>query len=399
MANIGVFIQVFNPIHNGHMLLMNELKDKLGLDKILLVLSNISRNKYEQLPLIEDRLNMCRLAIKNCQQFEICNSEKDLKDAGRIFNILQKIKSKFYFDGLHLIIEYGLIMSLNFCYAYGNIFDFVSIILFVFSEEEYLSAKKKIKNFGKNVSIIKFEISNISSEYARIRFAQGLSCSKYLNRDVEKYILKHGVYSQKGALFRECFDAARNRLSIKRFTHCQMVAKAAKGLAKIYHEDEKKAEIAGILHDIVKEKDKKSLLKIIQDEGMVLNPAEKSSPKIWHAIAGAIYCKKWLGIESEQILNAIQYHTTARKNMTKFEKIIYIADCISDDRKYREVDFERKLAKSDLDMALLFHLKLSIKLLCEKNSSIHPATIDCYNQLCNNFQKKSEEQGGDRHEN
>ena len=399
MANIGVFIQVFNPIHDGHMLLMNELKVKLGLDKILLVLSNVSRNKYEQLGLIEDRLNMCRLAIKNCERFEIYNSKKDLKDAGRIFNILQKIKNKFYFDGLYLIIEYGLMVSLDMCYAYGSIFDFVSIILIVFSEEEYLSAAKKIKKFGKNVIIIKFEMSNISSEYARIRFAQGLSCYRYLNCDVEKYILKNCVYSQKGALFRECFDAVRNRLSVKRFTHCQMVAKAAKRLAKIYHEDEKKAEIAGILHDIVKEKDKKSLLKIIQGEGTMLSPVEKSSPKIWHAMAGAIYCKKWLGIENEQILNAIRYHTTARKNMTTFEKIIYIADCISDDRKYREVDFERKLAKRDLDMALLFHLKLSIKLLCEKNCPIHPATLDCYNQLCNNFQTKCVAGGTNEHEN
>ncbi len=393
MSNIGVFIQVFNPIHNGHMLLMNKLKDKLGLDKILLVLSNISRNKYEQLPLIEDRRNMCRLATKNCERFEIYDSEKNFKDSGQIFNILQKIKNKFYFDGLHLIIEYGLMIFLNLCYACGNIFNFASIILIVFSQEEYLSAKKKIKKFGKNVVIVKFEMSNISSEYARIRFAQGLSCFGYLNSDVEKYVLKNGVYCQKGALFRECFDASRNRLSVKRFTHCQMVAKAAKGLAKIYHEDEKKAEIAGILHDIVKEKDKKSLLRIIQDEGKVLSPVEKSSPKIWHAIAGAIYCKKWLGIESQEILNAILYHTTARENMTKFEKIIYIADCISDDRKYGEVDFERKLAKSDLDMALLFHLKLSIKQLCEKNCSIHPATIDCYNQLCHNFKKKCKEQG------
>lgn len=393
MSNIGVFIQTFNPIHDGHMLLMNKLRDKLGLDKILLVLSNISRNKYEQLSLIENRLNMCRLATKNCQQFEIYNSEEDLKDADRIFNALQRIKNKFYFDGLYFIIEYGLMISLNLCYAYGNIFNFSSIILIVFSEEEYLSAKKNIKKFGKNVVIVKFEISNISSEYARIRFAQGLSCPRYLNRDVEKYILKNGVYSQKGALFRECFDASRNRLSIKRFAHCQMVAKAAKRLAKIYHEDEEKAEIAGILHDIVKEQDKKQLLQIIEDKEIILNSVEKISPKIWHAMAGAIYCEKYLGIESEQILNAILYHTTARENMTKFEKIIYIADCISDDRKYREVDFERKLAKSDLDMALLFHLKLSIKQLCEKNRSIHPATLDCYNQLCRDFQKKCEEQG------
>lgn len=388
MSNIGVFIQTFNPIHDGHILLMNKLKDKLGLDEILLVLSNISRNKYEQLPSVEDRLNMCHLATKRCEQFEIYNSEKNSRDLGQIFNSLQKIKNEFRFDGLHLIIEYGLMISLNLCYAYGNIFNFASIILIVFSEEEYLSAKEKVKKFGKNVIIIKFEMSNISSEYARIRFAQGLSCSEYLSADVENYILKNGVYSQKGALFRECFDAARNRLSKKRFTHCQMVAKTAKRLAKIYHEDEQKAEIAGILHDIVKEKDKKHLLQIIRDDGVILNSVEKISSKIWHAMAGAIYCEKYLGIESKQILNAVRYHTTARKNMTTFEKIIYIADCISDDRKYSEVDFERKLAKNDLNMALLFHLKLSVRWLCEKNCPIHPATFECYNQLCYNIKTK-----------
>ena len=83
MSNIGVFIQTFNPIHDGHILLMNKLKDKLGLDEILLVLSNISRNKYEQLPSVEDRLNMCHLATKRCEQFGIYNSEKNSRDALR----------------------------------------------------------------------------------------------------------------------------------------------------------------------------------------------------------------------------------------------------------------------------------------------------------------------------
>ena len=45
--------------------------------------------------------------------------------------------------------------------------------------------------------------------------------------------------------------------------------------------------------------------------------------------AGAIVAKDEYGIEDEDILNAIRFHTVGRPNMSLLEKIIYIADFIS----------------------------------------------------------------------
>ena len=53
-------------------------------------------------------------------------------------------------------------------------------------------------------------------------------------------------------------------------------------------------------------------------------------------VLGAEIAKREYGIKDEEILNAIRFHTTGRKNMTKLEKLIYLADYIEPNRKYFE---------------------------------------------------------------
>ena len=379
MSKIGVFLSTFNPIHNGHIFIANELKSKYNLDKILLVPSNIIINKIEELPPIKNRSEICKLACCNYDNIMVYNIQHD-SNLSCAFSILQEIKNNFCNDDLYLIVESNLFVSFELLYKYDKIFDMAFILPVAFSKCEYKLMKRKAKQFEHKVAINIFK--HVSSEFIRIKYAQGLKCSDYLDSKVEQYILENNIYCGNDRLFRECFNASKNRLSSKRFYHCQMVAKAAKDLARLYNEDEKKAEIAGVLHDIVKEQDDKYLLRIMKDSGVELSEIEKKTPQIWHSIAGAIYCEKYLGIENEQIISSIKYHTTANRNMTTFEKIIYMADCVSEDRKHEDVEIEREIVKKDLDKALLFQLKKCITLLCEREVLIHPKTFECYNQIC-----------------
>lgn len=381
MSKIGVFLSTFNPIHNGHIFIANKLTSEYDLDKILLVPSNMVLNKIEELLPVKLRREMCKLACKDHDDIIVYDIHIGI-DLSCVFSILQELKNKFGNDDLYLIVESNLFLSFDSLYKYEKIFDMAFIMSFAFSKHEYELMKNKAKKFEKEAIINMFEQEYVSSECIRIKYAQGVKCSNYLDSKVEQYILENNVYGGNGCLFRECFNASKSQLSSKRFNHCQMVAKAAKNLAKLYNEDEQKAEIAGILHDIVKEKDKKYLLHIMEECGVNLSELEKKIPQIWHSIAGALYCEKYLGIEDKQIINAIKYHTTASRNMTTFEKIIYMADCISNDRKYEDVEIERELVKKDLDKALLFQLKKCITLLCEREALIHPKTFECYNQLC-----------------
>ena len=180
----------------------------------------------------------------------------------------------------------------------------------------------------------------------------------------------------------EFINEIRKQLGDYRFIHSLNVAKSAVELARRYGADEKKAYTAGILHDVLKDKKPEELLDLIDNRYKIpLNDVERSNHKLYHAIAGAEYVKNELGVNDEEIINAIRYHTTGRKNMSLLEKVIYIADFISEDRTYDGVERMREKAKISLETAMEEGLQFSIIELSEKLLPIHPDSIDAYNQI------------------
>jgi predicted HD superfamily hydrolase involved in NAD metabolism len=143
------------------------------------------------------------------------------------------------------------------------------------------------------------------------------------------------------------------------------------------------------MHDVMKEKSQEYMLNIFNFYNFKLNETQQSNPKVWHGLAGAIYIEKILKIDIKHIINAVKYHTVPRKNMTQFEKIIFLADRISDDRIYKDVNVLRNLAKKDLNAAILYSLKNTISSLLKKENTISTPTIECYNNLILKKRRKS----------
>lgn len=180
----------------------------------------------------------------------------------------------------------------------------------------------------------------------------------------------------------------KNRMSEMRYIHSLNVAKAAAALAEHYGADVKKAEIAGILHDCCKEIPKDEMLQIITSGGIILDAAEKSSSKLWHAIAGSVYVRDELNIQDDDIINSIKYHTTGRAGMSLLEKIIFIADFIGEEREYDGVEIMRKKAFTCLEDAMLFGLQFTITDLARRKLQIHSNALFCYNDIINYLQEK-----------
>ncbi len=168
-------------------------------------------------------------------------------------------------------------------------------------------------------------------------------------------------------------------LSDKRYRHSCEVAKAAKRLAKKYGADPDKAEIAGILHDIMKDTDKDEQLKIMDRFGIILNDIEAVTPNLWHQISGAAYVENELNITDPDIVNPIRWHTSGKKDMTLMEKVVFIADFISDDRDYKGVDKMREVAKESLDKAIIEGLSFTISELAQSEKAIVQDTFNAYN--------------------
>ena len=96
-------------------------------------------------------------------------------------------------------------------------------------------------------------------------------------------------------------------------------------------------------------------------------------------MSGAAYVKNVLGIEDEDIISGIRYHTTGRADMTLFEMLIYLADFTSADRSYPDVDIMRRKTDENLLEGMLYSLKYTICDVVSHERTLHPDTIKCYN--------------------
>ena len=175
----------------------------------------------------------------------------------------------------------------------------------------------------------------------------------------------------------------REKLDDYRYNHSICVADEARRLALIYNIDADKAYLAGLLHDITKNFSTEEHLKNFSRFDIILTDIEKSSEKLWHAISGAAYVNNILKVNDNDIVSAIRYHTTAKNNMTLFEKIIYLADFTSADRNYPDVSVMRKLVYKSIKDAMLYSLNYTINDLKEKNKAVHPDTLAAYNEILN----------------
>lgn len=174
-------------------------------------------------------------------------------------------------------------------------------------------------------------------------------------------------------------EILKNRLTEKRYTHSLNVADSAKKLARLYGYDEEIAYTAGLIHDCCKDTPAGLQLSYMLENGVELSEYELGVAKLYHSICGSVFVKKEFGIDNQDIINAVRYHTTGRKNMSLLEKIIFIADFISDERDYNGVEIMREKAVKSLDEAIIEGLSFTIKDLIDQGRIIHPDTLDAYN--------------------
>lgn len=187
---------------------------------------------------------------------------------------------------------------------------------------------------------------------------------------------------------KEYTSIIRQRLSDYRFYHSLCVARAAVELASKYGADQQKAEVAGILHDSMKESTAEEQLEMIKKAGMTITPLERSQLKFYHQISGAAFAKTQLNINDPEIINAIRYHTTGRADMSLMEVIVYLADFISDDRNYDDVDTMREMVKKGLPYGVRYASAYTIRSVVEKGFLLHPDTVGAYNWITQKYFKK-----------
>ena len=168
-------------------------------------------------------------------------------------------------------------------------------------------------------------------------------------------------------------------LTQHRFEHSLGVEYTSACLAIVHGADVTSARIAGLLHDCAKCLPDDEQIRIMEKAGQPPLQEEYDDHSLLHAKCGAILARDKFGIDDEDILNAIRFHTVGRPNMSLLEKIVYIADFMEPNRKDLIImDGVRHVAFIDIDQTLLWIMEGVLSFVKQKGLVPAPSGLAAY---------------------
>ncbi|EHZ9174981.1 bis(5'-nucleosyl)-tetraphosphatase (symmetrical) YqeK [Enterococcus faecalis] len=166
----------------------------------------------------------------------------------------------------------------------------------------------------------------------------------------------------------------------KTYYHCMEVGEYAYQLGEKYLTSPEKVSIAGYLHDISAIYPNNQRISVAQKYGIELNETEMAFPMIIHQKISKSIAKMDFGIEDNEILSAIECHTTLKKNYSDIDLVLFVADKIKWDQEGKPpyLDGLLQALNCSLENAAYFYIDYILK---HDIKVVHPWLWDAYNQL------------------
>lgn len=378
--SIAIMGGTFDPIHYGHLVAAEAVRQELDVEKVIFIPSGRPpHKKNKQIANNEHRYLMTVLATVDNPYFEASRIEIDRPGTTYTVDTIREIRQncseacKIYFiTGADATAE---ILNWKNPEELFSMCEFVAVTRPGYDKTKAETEKK----FEGKIKYLEVPALSISSTDIRNRVLADKSIKYLVPESVEEYIRKFSLYT--GSPDEPVIDMINKKLhymlSPKRFEHTQGVANESVKLAKKHGADERKAYIAGLLHDCAKDYSGKDKLRMCEKLGIELDSIMINQSDLTHSFLGAVLAKDMFGIEDEDILNAVKYHTTGRAGMSDLEKIVYLADFFEPSRTYFDgMDEMKRLAYENLDKAVAFSLEHTINYNKKKNRLIHPLSME-----------------------
>ena len=183
------------------------------------------------------------------------------------------------------------------------------------------------------------------------------------------------------AFIRTIKKALIREMKKSRYRHTKGVLHSAVHLAGLNGADPCKTAIAALFHDYAKDYDRDKLFRLAHQYQLALDPIHLHAHQLVHGKVAAAIARHEFKINDQEILCAIEFHTTGRQGMGLIEKIIYLSDFIEPTRDYPGVSRLRSLAERDLDKAVLQALNNTMIYVLKTGKLLHPNTLEARNQL------------------
>lgn len=369
MAGLKViFGGAFNPVHREH---INMIKSLLSLDEvekvILLPSDNPPHKRCETA--YDSRLEMLKIATSGLESVEICEYERGSEGKSYTCEVLPKLK-EIYGD-VAFAIGGDSLVDLD---KWKNPQDIIRICpIYIFSrgdKTEFARALDYWRARGGDLRVCDYEPSGVSSTVVRCDAKLG----EYSDLDggVADYIKRNGLYGEfSGLLAKLEADIPSNT-----YAHCIRTAMyaARANYALALGLDNDKVLLAGALHDCAK-----ALCKVPHDASSA--PSDSVGTPVEHQFIGAATARERYGIEDEDVLETIKYHTTGKRGMSVLQKLIFCSDMLESGRDYPEVNYLRGCMKKSLDYCYEECALAQYEFLLGKGGDIYPLTVEAIEEI------------------
>jgi nicotinate-nucleotide adenylyltransferase len=190
MSKVGIFGGTFDPIHHGHLITAQSVKEIRNLDKIIFIPAFISPHKQnEKASSAENRLNMIKLALYNTNFFDY--SDYEIKQHSISYTVDTVRAFKKLYDEIDLIIGYDNIFSFHTWKDPDEIIKLANIVVLRRKSSHPIDY---IDKYVEAATFVQTRGIEISATDIRNRVHENLPIHYLVPKSVEDYIFKNNLY-------------------------------------------------------------------------------------------------------------------------------------------------------------------------------------------------------------
>ncbi|MGO1470576.1 MAG: nicotinate-nucleotide adenylyltransferase [Tissierella sp.] len=196
---IGIMGGTFNPIHLGHLILSEFIREEALLDKIIFIPTGKPPHKdYSTVVDGFHRKTMTKLSIEDNPYFSLSSMELESEHISYTIDTMMKLKEEYKDDDLFMIIGADSLLQIETWEKYDKLLKETNFIVadrLVKNSKDLLREIKRL-NIKHNVKIkhLQSPIIDISSTKIRNMIKENKSIKYLVKEDVNKYILENNLY-------------------------------------------------------------------------------------------------------------------------------------------------------------------------------------------------------------
>lgn len=379
MKRIALYGGVFDPVHLGHVAVVEQMLSQLCPDELILIpCGNPPHKKGRRISGGKHRLAMLHLAVSHLDGVWVSDYEIEKPEYSYTVRTLEHFR-RIYGPETELIWVIGADNIQPF-FTWRQPEKILSLATMAVLSRPGFDRKAAEAAFP-GCYIIGERQVDVSSTQVRQAARRGENLKDMVPEPVAEYIKANNLYPPSCTI-EQAEGLVKSRLKEHRAAHTFGVREEAVRFAQRFGADKDKAALAALLHDITKQVPLEEQLAICNKYGIVPDEMQKESPALLHSVTAEAVAFYELGVDDNEILSAIRYHTTGCADMSDLMKIIYLADCIEPEREnYPGLAEIRSLARENLNKACLAAMERGLAHLRETGKPIHPDTLSAIRDL------------------